>query len=68
MMCVYRRVCVSENIGRVNMCNMSSVCVCLCRSVYMSISSIVSIAEHVYTHICVHGDGPEMDVCTDQML
>ena len=47
---------------------MCKVCVCLCRSVYMSISRIVSVAEHVYTHTCVHGDGPEMNVCTDQML
>lgn len=34
----------------------------------MSISRIVSVAEHVYTHTCVHGDDPEMNVCTDQML
>lgn len=34
----------------------------------MSITRIVSVAERVCTHIFVLGDGPEMNVCTDQML
>ena len=34
----------------------------------MSINRIVSVAEHVCTCVCVHGDGPEMNVCMGQML
>ena len=58
---------MSENLDRVCEC-VKSVCVCLCRSVYVSINRIMSAAEHVCTHLCVHGDGPEMNVCTGQML
>lgn len=34
----------------------------------MSIHRMLSVVEHVCLCVCVPGGGPEMHVCTDQML